>query len=118
MKIKVFGITNCQSVKNAREWLTEHGLEYTFHDFKKSGIDQAHLRRWIEQSDIGTILNKRGLTWRQLPQQQRESIVDKASAVEAMMSHTSLIKRPVIEVDNRLLSVGVNPQAWSSVIGE
>ena len=118
MKIKVFGIPNCQSVKKAREWLTEHGLEYTFHDFKKSGIDQVHLRRWIEQTDVGTILNKKGLTWRQLPDLQREAIVDKASAVEAMMSHTSLIKRPVIEVDNQLLSVGVNPQAWSSVIGE
>jgi arsenate reductase (glutaredoxin) len=118
MKIKVFGIRNCDSVKKAREWLDEHGLEYTFHDFRKSGIDPSHLRSWIEQSDIGTILNKRGLTWRQLPQELRETIVDKASAVEVMMNHTSLIKRPVIEVDNRLLSVGVNPDAWSSVVRE
>lgn len=116
MKIKVFGIPNCESVKKAREWLSEHGIEYTFHDFKKSGIDQAHLRRWIEQSEIGVVLNKKGLTWRQLPQEDREVIVDKASAVKAMMAHPSLIKRPVIEVDNRLLSVGVNPEAWSSVI--
>jgi len=116
MKIQVFGIPNCQSVKQAREWLKEHGLEYSFHDFRKSGIDEGHLRRWIEQSEIGVILNKRGLTWRQLPQHEKDVIVDKSSAVHAMMKHTSLIKRPVIEVDHKLLSVGVNPEAWSSVL--
>jgi arsenate reductase len=118
MKITVFGIPNCQSVKKAREWLSEQDLEYTFHDFKKLGIDPTHLKRWIEQTDMETILNKKGLTWRQLPQEEKDAIVDKASAIEAMISRTSLIKRPVIEVDNRVLSVGVNPQAWSSVIGQ
>jgi arsenate reductase (glutaredoxin) len=33
--ITVYGIPNCDTVKKARAWLTEHGVEHHFHDFKK-----------------------------------------------------------------------------------
>ena len=36
--ITVYGIPNCDSVKKARAWLTEHVQPHAFHDFKKLGV--------------------------------------------------------------------------------
>ncbi len=116
MNIQVFGIPNCQSVKKARDWLSDQGMEYDFHDFKKAGIDEVHLKKWIAQVGLDVILNKKGMTWRQLPKEAQDAIVDEKTAIQAMILHTSLIKRPVISFGKRDLCVGVNPDAWSSVI--
>src|SRR6478735_6744479 len=35
MAITLFGIPNCDTVKKARAWLAEQGVDYAFHDFKK-----------------------------------------------------------------------------------
>jgi arsenate reductase len=40
-KTVVYGIPNCDTVKKARVWLEEHGVEFEFHDFKKAGVDRA-----------------------------------------------------------------------------
>jgi Spx/MgsR family transcriptional regulator len=117
MSIQVFGITNCQSVKKARDWLKDKGVEYEFHDFKKAGIDELHLKKWITELGLDVILNKKGMTWRQLSKEDQDAIVDEKTAIQAMILHTSLIKRPIIEFGKRGICVGVNPEAWSSVIG-
>ena len=117
MKIQVFGIPNCQSVKKAREWFSTHGIAYEFHDFKKSGIDEKHLKKWVHQSGLDVVPNKKGMTWRQLTKQEQDAIVDDHTAIQAMIARTSLIKRPVIEFGKHHLCVGVNPQEWSNVIG-
>ena len=117
MNIQIFGIPNCQSVKKARDWMSEQGVEYEIHDFKKAGIDELHLKKWIAQVGLDVILNKKGMTWRQLSKEEQGAIVDEKSAIQAMVLHTSLIKRPVIAFGEGNLCVGVNPDAWSSVIG-
>jgi len=38
--ITVFGIKNCDTIKKARNWLSDQGIEYQFHDFRTDGIDQ------------------------------------------------------------------------------
>lgn len=117
MNIQVFGIPNCQSVKKARYWLSTHGLAYEFHDYKKLGIDEKHLKKWVLQLGLEVVLNKKGMTWRQLSKKEQEAIVDDDTAIQAMLTHTSLIKRPVIEFGTLHLCAGVNPMEWSNVIG-
>ena len=34
----IYGIRNCDTMKRAFAWLKDHGVEYTFHDYKKSGV--------------------------------------------------------------------------------
>ena len=46
-KITVYGIPNCDTVKKARQWLTEQGLAFDFHDFKKQGVPEAALDTWL-----------------------------------------------------------------------
>lgn len=110
MSIDVYGIPNCDTVKKARAWLDAHGVEYTFHDYKKEGADPAKLAEWIESEGVGTVLNRRGTTFRKLPDADKAGI-DAAKAVTLLQQHPSMIKRPVVEHPGGLL-VGFSDADW------
>ncbi|MDA0305529.1 MAG: ArsC family reductase [Proteobacteria bacterium] len=94
--ISVYGLKNCDTCRNALKWLAENGMEHTFHDFRKDGLDAASQARWIKAVGWETLLNKRGTTWRGLPDGDKEG-VDEARAAALMLAHPALIKRPVFE---------------------
>jgi arsenate reductase (glutaredoxin) len=96
MKTTLYGIPNCDTVKKARTWLADHGHDFDFHDFKKQGLDRAVVAGWLEQLDWETLVNRKGTTWRNLPEERRAQVVDKASALELMLENPSVIKRPVL----------------------
>ena len=62
--LTLYGIKNCDTVKKARRWLEDHGIEYQFHDFRQDGLDKKQLSGWVEQLGWEAILNKRSTTWR------------------------------------------------------
>jgi Spx/MgsR family transcriptional regulator len=95
--ITLYGIPNCDTVKRARAWLDARGVGYSFHDFKKQGVPPAGLARWIAAVGWEALVNRKGTTWRKLEAGERDAIVDAASASQALQSHASLIKRPVVE---------------------
>lgn len=96
MTLHLYGILNCDTVKKARRWLDARGVKYVFHDFKKEGASADTLARWADQLGWETLLNRKGTTWRGLPEQDRQD-VDAAKALHLMQQNTSLIKRPVVE---------------------
>jgi arsenate reductase len=112
---KLFGIANCSTVKKARLWLEEHGIAAEFHDFKKLGLDQATALNWLKQADWTRLINRSGLTWRGLPEKRKQSIHDASSALALMMEKTSVIKRPVLEQNGKLLCVGFDEAAYSKI---
>ena len=114
--IRLYGIPNCDTMKKARAWLAEHGVEYEFHDYKKKGIDEATLRAWIEQVGWETLLNRRGMMWRKLPQAVRDGI-DEESAAKVMLETPSIIKRPVLEMDGKI-HVGFKPGQYETLFNE
>lgn len=115
MKLELYGIPNCDTVKKARAWLDAQGLAYVFHDYKKEGADPARLSQWSDQAGWQALLNTRGTTFRKLPEEDRQDIShDKALAL--MARHPSLIKRPVVEHEGGLL-VGFNPDQWARALG-
>jgi Spx/MgsR family transcriptional regulator len=111
--IKIFGIPNCDTMKKARAWLAEHGIDYEFHDYKKAGIDEATLRGWIAQVGWETLLNRRGMMWRKVPQEVRDTI-DEETAVRLMLETPSIVKRPVLET-GRDLHVGFKPEQYQKI---
>jgi Spx/MgsR family transcriptional regulator len=114
-KIQVFGIPNCTSVKKARLWLEQQGVPHDFHDFKKEGLNPSDVQRWVSVVGWEVLLNRKGTTWRGLDAAVQQSVTDADSASQLMLQWPSLIKRPVLVAGQRVL-VGVNPDAWSSVI--
>ncbi|MEJ2454653.1 MAG: ArsC family reductase [Candidatus Thiodiazotropha sp.] len=95
--VKIYGIPNCDTMKKARQWLDTHGIAYEFHDYKKEGVDEKRLRRWVEQVGWESLLNRRGMMWRKLDEAAKADI-DEASAIRIMLETPSIIKRPVLEL--------------------
>jgi Spx/MgsR family transcriptional regulator len=110
--ITVFGIPNCDTVKKARTWLTEHGVEHSFHDFKKQGVPPDHLDRWLKAAGWDTVINRKGTTWRQLDETTRTGVSDAASARAVALANPSVIKRPVVEWADGAITVGFNAADW------
>jgi Spx/MgsR family transcriptional regulator len=110
--IILYGIPNCDTVKKARAWLTEHGQAYEFHDFKKQGVPAAKLAAWEKAVGWEKLLNRQGATWRKLDAPVQAATVDAASAQAVMLAHASAIKRPVVEWGADI-TVGFDAKAWA-----
>ena len=104
--LTVFGIPNCDTVKKARSWLTEHHLAYEFHDFKKQGVPTDLLAKWLASVGWQTLVNRKGTTWRKLDEVTRLAVVNDGSATALMLAHPSVIKRPVVVWGDGSISVG------------
>ena len=96
MSTYMYGIKNCDTIKKARKWLEDAGVDFHFHDFRKDGITPEKLDTWFAAVGWETLLNKRGTTWRQLPEDVKNGI-DAASAKTVMLENPAIIKRPVLE---------------------
>ncbi|RYL29614.1 Spx/MgsR family RNA polymerase-binding regulatory protein [Acinetobacter piscicola] len=98
--LKIYGIKNCNSMKKAFDLLNKLSIPYEFHDYKKQGIDADTLKKWLTQQGAEIILNKKGTTWKKLSEQeQQEALASQENLIQALIIHTSMIKRPVIEKD-------------------
>jgi len=100
--ITIYGIPNCDTIRKARKWLTEKGIEYEFHDYKKLGVPEKELKLWVKKLGWETILNKRGTTWRKLDEKTKNSVTEESS-IKIMLDNPSIIKRPILVKDNLLL---------------
>ncbi|QJR10340.1 Protein YffB [Usitatibacter rugosus] len=112
VKVKVYGIPNCETVKKARAWLEVHGVEYDFHDYKKQGVDKGRLEKWVREHGWEAILNRSGMTFRKLDPALTQDLNAK-KAVALMVAHPSAIKRPVLVEGSRTL-VGFKPEAYQA----
>lgn len=112
--MKMYGIANCDTVKKARQWCAAHGVLVEFHDFKKHGIDANLISRWLRHEPWQSLLNRNGQTWRKLDEAARSAIQDEASALALMIERPSVIRRPLVELDNRLI-VGFSADQYTSI---
>lgn len=101
MSTTLHGIPNCDTVKKARTWLDANGIAYTFHDFKKAGVDGQMVQGWLQDVAWDILVNRKGTTWRGLPDERKAAIVDAASAAALMQETPSVIKRPVLQHGGR-----------------
>jgi arsenate reductase len=99
MALTLYGIPNCDQVKKARTWLDAHDHPHHFHDFKKAGISSALINSWLKHLDWEILVNRKGTTWRALPDERKAAIVDAESAIALMLESPSIIKRPVLVSD-------------------
>ena len=110
----VYGIKNCNTVKSAIEWLSKKRIEFEFHDYKSKGIAKAKLKDWCKQVGWESLVNKRGTTWRQLEESVQKKIINEKTAIALMMEKTSVIKRPLIEVNGKVVLLGFDEKEYSS----
>lgn len=111
--IILYGISNCDTVRKARKWLKEREIEHTFHDFRKDGLNPVQLRAWVAELGWETLINKRGTTWRKLPEQTRTQM-DETLALAVMEDQPAIIKRPVLETSTQV-TVGFSADHYRQI---
>ena len=112
----LYGIKNCDTMKKARAWLDAKGVPYTFHDYKAAGIDRGRLETWAREVGWETLLNRAGTTFRKLSDADKADI-DEGKAIALMLDQPSMIKRPVLDLDGRLV-VGFKPEQYEEAVRE
>ncbi|MHC6528031.1 ArsC family reductase [Vibrio proteolyticus] len=113
MTITMYGIPNCDTIKKAKKWLEAEGIDYQFHDYRKQGVDPAMVTTFCDALGWENVVNKRGTTYRQLPQKQKDSL-DATSAIELLVAHPAMIKRPILLVDGQY-HLGFKADQYASV---
>jgi Spx/MgsR family transcriptional regulator len=101
--ITMYGIANCDTIKKARKWLDREGIDFVFHDYRKQGLDADLLQKWIDALGWEVLLNRRGSTWRKLPDDVKENI-ERNSAIEVMLENPAIIKRPLLDRNGKFHS--------------
>lgn len=101
--IDIYGIKNCNTVKKALDWLNENNISYNFHDYKKEPATLEKLESWEKTVSWELLLNKKGTTWRKLTPDQQNTVVDADSANTLLLENNSMIKRPIIEYEGKVL---------------
>jgi len=110
--LTLYGIPNCDTVKKARAWLAEHGVAVQFHDFRKQGVPEDRLDRWLASPGWDKLLNRQGTTWRKLDPASQAAVTDARSARALMLAQPSVIRRPVVEWPAGTVTVGFDAADW------
>ena len=113
--VTIYGIKNCDTMKKARAWLDKRGVVYEFHDYKTAGIERGKLEGWAREAGWETLLNRAGMTFRKLPEKDKEGLTEK-KAIALMAAQPSMIKRPVLDLGGKLL-VGFKPEQYEKSFG-
>ena len=109
----LYGIANCDTIRKAKRWLESHGVDYRFHDFRKDGLSRETLARWVDELGAETLLNKRGLTWRKLPDERKQPL-DRDHVIELLLEMPAMIKRPVLDLGEQRI-VGFSPDRYQTL---
>ena len=110
MPVTIYGIPNCDTMKKARTWLDGHGVAYAFHDYRASGLEAKRLDGWVGKLGWEVLLNKASTSFRALPEADRQGL-DAKKAKALMLANPTMIKRPVLDLGDRLL-VGFKPDVY------
>jgi arsenate reductase len=112
--VTIYGIKNCDTMKKARAWLDAHGVAYQFHDYKRDGIERTRLTQWCGEIGWEALLNRAGTTFRKLSDADKTDL-NEPTAIELMLAQPSVIKRPVLDIEGRLL-VGFKPEVYAQEV--
>lgn len=116
--VTMFGIKNCDTIKKARRWLENHGINYQFHDYRVDGLTAERLQTFIDALGYEALLNTRGTTWRKLDESRRTSINDASSAKALMLEMTSIIKRPLLCTPSKPMLSDFNENRYQQYFNE
>jgi Spx/MgsR family transcriptional regulator len=118
MELIVYGIKSCDTIKKTLTWLEKKKIPYAFHDYKKESITETKLKNWVKQVGWEPLVNKKGTTWRNLPEAEQQKVTNEKAAITVMKEATSMIKRPVIEADGKVLTLGFDEAVYKELFNK
>lgn len=112
----IYGIPNCDTVKKALLWMQKNKIPFTFYDYKKEGVSIPKLKLWSKQVGWENLINKKGSTWRQTEPTIQISITNEKAALNLLQEKTSMIKRPLIEKGEKVISLGFDANVYAKTL--
>lgn len=113
--MNIYGIPNCDTMKKAFDWLKKNKVSYTFHNYKEVGISKPKLEEWLKQVPLATLINTKSTTFKNLGAEAQQALTSKTKAIRLMMENTSVIKRPVLETGEKILT-GFKEEEWEKLL--
>jgi Spx/MgsR family transcriptional regulator len=109
--LHVYGIRNCDTCRSTLKWLQTRNVPHTFHDFRLDGLPEALLKTWLASSHASYLVNRRSTTWRQLADSEKQAVdaARETDVLALLLTHPTLIKRPVITDGRTILDIGFSP---------
>ncbi len=107
--MRLYGLKNCDTCRKALKSLADAGCEIDFVDVRATPLSADVLTRF-EAAHGDALVNRRSTTWRGLDDDARAR-----PAVELLLDHPTLMKRPVIEVEGKTY-LGWNDAVRSAVM--
>jgi Spx/MgsR family transcriptional regulator len=114
----IYGIPNCDTIKKTLTWLKANNITYEFHDYKKQNITADKLKTWSKQIGWENFLNKKSTTWRELDAAMQAKIINEKAAIKLMTENTSIIKRPIIELNETVVAVGFDENSYKTIFAK
>ena len=111
--ITLYGISNCDTIKKAKKYLADNNIEFTFHDYRKDGVNEQMVNDFADKLDWEQLVNKRGTTYRALSDEQKQSLT-KESAISLLVEQPAMIKRPVL-VSNGSYHLGFKAAQYDEI---
>jgi Spx/MgsR family transcriptional regulator len=94
--ITLYGIKNCDTVRKARRWLDEQGVDYRYHDFREDGLERDAVAAWLAELGWEQLVNRRSNSWKALDADTRDNM-DNNRALDAILDTPTLVKRPLLD---------------------
>jgi arsenate reductase len=115
MSATLYGFRSCDTVKKARAWLDARGVKYDFFDYRAAPLDPKVLDGWFARAGWESVFNRNSATFKELPG-ARKANIDEQQARAMILAETNLIKRPVLDLGDRLL-FGFKPGEYQTATG-
>ncbi|CAM3385574.1 arsenate reductase [Halomonas lysinitropha] len=100
--LTLYVIKNCDTCRKARKALEDKGIPFQVHDLREDGLSAPLLEHILHRVPVMEVLNKRSTTWRQLDEEEKADI-DANKARELMLSHPTLLRRPLLDTGDEIL---------------
>jgi len=112
--ITLYGISNCDTIRKARNWMTDNDVNYEFSDFRKNPLKIEQIENWLASTPIEALVNKRSQGWKALTAEQQIQLM-KGESLSLMVETPTLIKRPVLEKNQQVIHLGFNASDYQTI---
>lgn len=116
----LYSLNTCDTCRKARRALDAQGVDYRVHDLRRDGLSDELLTYLLERVTLGDVINKRSKTWRELSAADQQAFEPTADGSEAQLrellqAHPTLLKRPLLAVDDATLRVGYKDGSYNDL---
>ena len=107
----------CSTCRKAKQWLDDHGLQYTDRHIKENNPTYDELKLWYHRSGLPLkkFFNTSGLLYKSLNLKDKLPFMSEEEQLQLLAGDGMLVKRPLIVKDDMVLT-GFKAEQWNQLL--